>query len=160
MKDHTRPKPEAAEDKYATSQSTGFLVRKAHRSFSRSLEKRLKEHGISISMWYFLRLLWQKDGLSQKQCSEELNLTQPTTVAAMDNLERKGLVRRVRNGKDRRMVNIFLTDKGRRLRAEIIHYVSEVNSIATAGLSDWELQALHSILARVTTALEQDIERS
>lgn len=140
---------------FPTSKSIGFLVRKTHRAFIRALEKRLKEHDISSSMWFFLRLLWEKDGLSQKQCGEELGLTQATTVSAMDNLERRGLIRRVRNERDRRLINIFLTDAGRELRGDVIHYAVEVNKIATQDLSDWEIQALHSLLTRVNDALEQ-----
>lgn len=135
----------------------GFLVRKTHMVFSKILEKRLRKHDISISMWYFLRLLWDKEGLTQKQCSDELGLTQPTTVSAMDNLERRGLIQRVRNEEDRRAINIFLTDKGRRLRDEMIHYAVEVNAIGTSGLADEEIVQLHALLTRVTVALEEDL---
>ncbi|MCJ2187622.1 MarR family winged helix-turn-helix transcriptional regulator [Novosphingobium beihaiensis] len=158
MTEHVISRNTADDDEFATSKSIGFLVRKTHRSFTRALEKRLKEHDISISMWFFLRLLWEKDGLSQKQCSEELSLTQPTTVSAMDNLERRGLIQRVRNERDRRLTNIFLTEKGRDLRGELVHYAGDVNGIATSGLDDWETQALHSLLTKVNAALEQDVD--
>ena len=157
MKRPTTQSSDETGDNNSTRSSTGFLVRKTHRSFTRVLEKRLKEHDISISMWFFLRLLWEKDGLTQKQCGDELSLTQPTTVSAMDNLERRGLIRRVRNNRDRRQINIFLTDAGRSLRNDVIHYAMDVNKIATQGLKDWEIQALHSLLARVNGALEQEI---
>ncbi|MEA3196410.1 MAG: hypothetical protein QOF32_462, partial [Gammaproteobacteria bacterium] len=38
--------------------STGYLVRKTFRAFTRSLEQRLAPHDVSLSMWFFLRLLW------------------------------------------------------------------------------------------------------
>ena len=144
------------EDGIASGRSLGFLVRKTHKAFTRVLESRLREYDISISMWFFLRLLWEKDGLSQKQCSDELNLTQPTTVSAMNILEKRGLIRRVRNEQDRRLVNVFLTDEGWSLRDEVIHFAAEVNGIAAAHLSSWEVDALRSLLVRVTGALEAE----
>src|SRR5437867_7075837 len=77
--------------------SMGYLVRRTFRGFTRALEKRLARHNITISMWFFLRLLWEGDGRTQTELSKELGLTQPTTVSAMDNLERRGLIRRHRN---------------------------------------------------------------
>lgn len=146
------------DDGISSGRSVGFLVRRTHKSFTRALEVRLRAHGISISMWFFLRLLWEKDGLSQKECAHELSLTQPTTVSAMHNLEERGLIRRVRNEKDRRLTNIYLTEEGRALRQELIHYATEVNQLATAGICDWEVEALRSLLTRVNAALEADIE--
>lgn len=160
MSNQTNLKAKAAKaDPFATGKSIGYLVRKTHRSFTRSLEKRLKEHGISISMWFFLRLLWEEEGLSQKQFSEQLNLTQPTTVSAMDNLEKRGLIRRVRNETDRRLTNIFLTDAGRALQGDIIHVAGEVNSIATNAVSPWEVEALRDMLTRLNAALELDVSQ-
>ena len=143
---------------FTTSKSVGFLVRKAHLSYTRAMELRLREHGVSISMWGFLRLLWEKDGLSLKECSQELSLSQPTTVSAMNNLERRGLIRRVSNADDRRVTNIFLTDKGRNLRREIIHYADETNAAAESGLSNEEVDTLKSLLLRFNASIELDID--
>lgn len=146
------------DDEYSTSNSVGFLVRMTHKSFNRVLEKRLKEHKITVSMWFFLRLLWEKDGLSQKQCSYELNLSQPTIVSAIDNLEKRGLIRRVRNTEDRRLTNIFLTDAGWDLRKNIVHYAVDVNQVATESLTEAEINTVSALLTRINVALEAEYE--
>src|SRR5262245_12085990 len=74
------------------AESMGYLVRRTFRAFTRTLELRLAEYEISISMWFFLRLLWEQDGLTQREISEELGLTPPTTVSAIDALEKRGYV--------------------------------------------------------------------
>ncbi len=41
-------------------------------------------------------------------------------VRTIDHMERDGLVRRVRNVRDRRRIDIFLTDKGWALRDSLV----------------------------------------
>lgn len=139
-------------------QSTGYLVRRTFRAFTRSLEHRLRSHGISLSMWYFLRLLWEKDGATQKELSDELGLMQPTTVTAMDNMEKSGLIERRRNATDRRKVNIFLTRKGAALKDKLLPYAAEVNRAALQDLSEKESRLLQDILIRIIDSLGRDDE--
>jgi DNA-binding MarR family transcriptional regulator len=143
----------------SVDQSTGYLVRKTFRAFTRSLEHRLKAHGISISMWFFLRLLWEKDGVTQKYLSDELGLMQPTTVTAVDNMEKAGYVERRRNGNDRRKVNIFLTRKGWALREKVLPYAREVNTIALQGIADEDVTRMWDVLQRMNHSLNDDHER-
>jgi len=136
--------------------SIGYLVRKTHQAFIRSLELRLDPHGLSSSMYFFLRLLWEKDGLTQREISQELGLTPPTTVAAMDNLEGKGLIQRSRNTQDRRKVNIFLTKRGRDLETKLRPRASEVNRAALEHVSPAESTAMIDLLNRMMQALDRD----
>jgi len=48
------------------------LVRDAARAFVRALQWRLAEHDVSFGHWTFLRILWEQDGLTQKQLSDEV----------------------------------------------------------------------------------------
>lgn len=137
-------------------ESMGYLVRRTFQAFTRGLEQRLAPHGVSISMWFFLRLLWERDGLSQKEISHELGLTQPTTVAAMDNLEGRGLIRRHRNLDDRRKVNIHLTPAGTALREVLAPFATEVNAVALTDFTDVERETLQRLLLRVNAALAAD----
>src|SRR5262245_15459067 len=108
------------------SDSMGYLVRRTFRAFTRCLEQRLATHDISISMWFFLRLLWEGDGRTQKEISRELGFTPANTVAAMDNLEARGFIVRKRNTHDRREIHIHLTAAGRQLKEQLMHYAEEV----------------------------------
>lgn len=137
----------------STEDSMGYLVRRTFRSFTAALEDRLSQHGVSISMWFFLRLLWEGDGRSQKELGEELGLAPPTTVSAMDNLERRGLIHRIRDIEDRRKINIYLTGAGRDLKRKLGHYAAEVNAIALQDLSPSETALLRNLLQRVNDAL-------
>ena len=64
------------------------------RSFSRALERRTLEHGVSAGQWRFLRQLWLEDGITQRELSARVGMREPTTVVALKSLEAAGLVRR------------------------------------------------------------------
>ena len=59
------------------------LVKDATRSFQRSLQMRLADHDVPFGHWTFLRVLWEHDGLTQKQLSDEVGVMEPTTFAAV-----------------------------------------------------------------------------
>jgi DNA-binding MarR family transcriptional regulator len=139
--------------------STGYLVRRTFRAFTRSLEQRLAPHNVSLSMWFFIRLLWEQDGVTQKTLADELGLTQATTVAAMDVMETRGLIERRPNSLDRRKSNIFLTKEGHALKAKLLRYAVEVNSAAHEDVSAKELVLLRELLNRLIRSLDEDSAR-
>ena len=139
--------------------SLGYLTRIAFRSFSRALELRTLPHGVSSGQWRFLRVLWQGDGITQRELSRRVGMREPTTVIALKSLERSGFVVRKQSTEDRRRVHVFLTPLARRLEKKLLPAVAEVNEIATRGLSAREVEQLRKLLAKVGENLaEEDIE--
>jgi DNA-binding MarR family transcriptional regulator len=136
--------------------SIGYVIRQAHQSFNQSLEARLAPHGLSSAMYFFLRLLWEQDGITQREISEKLGLTPPTTVSAMDNLEGKGLIKRSRNTDDRRKTNIFLTKRGRDLEVKLRQRAIEVNDVALAEISAADRDRTIALLGQMMQALKRD----
>ncbi len=126
--------------------------------FARALRARLQPHKVTPGQWFFLRALWQEEGLSQRELSRRVGTTEPTTVSALRLLERNGLIRRERNARDRRTINIFLTDAAKRLKDDLLPYALEVNEVATAGLSAEEMTQLHDILTKLRDNLAAEGE--
>lgn len=138
--------------------SAGYLVRDAHLMFVKALRNRLQPHNVTPGQWFFLRALWIEEGMSQRELSRRVRTTEPTTVSALKLLERNGLVRRERNADDRRTINIFLTDKGRCLEAELLPYAKELTGIATEGLSESEFGEFRRLLNRMRQNLAAESE--
>src|SRR6266511_889072 len=68
---------------FPPSESSGYLVRDAHRAFQRLLERRIAAYGVTRGQWYFLRVLWNEDGLTQRELSARVGMMEPTTVIAL-----------------------------------------------------------------------------
>ena len=82
--------------------SVGYQIRATHRLLQRRLQARIEPHGVTLGMWYFLRALWEEDGLTQSELSRRVGTMEPTTLTAIQTMQRKGLVRRIRSKQDRR----------------------------------------------------------
>jgi DNA-binding MarR family transcriptional regulator len=142
---------------YANSaNSLGYLTRIAFRAFSRALELRTQPHGVSSGQWRFLRVLWQEDGLTQRELSRRVGMREPTTVIALKSLEKSNFVRREQSTEDRRRVHVFLTPLAKRLEKKLLPAVAEVNAIATAGLTDKEVEQLRRLLVKVGHNLAEE----
>src|SRR5262245_2494994 len=140
---------------YPPLESAGYLVRDAHRAFQRLLEKRIAAHGISRGQWYFLRVLWTQDGLSQRELSARVGMMEPTTVIALRSMEKAGLIRRARSTDDKRVTNVWLTAKAKRMRGEMLALARAINEEACQGVSREEFDAFRRVVARMTVNLDQ-----
>jgi len=136
--------------------SAGYLVRDTHLLFAKALRTRLQSHQITPGQWYFLRALWDEEGLSQRELSRRVGTTEPTTVSALRLLARSGMIERVRNPKDRRTINIYLTDKARDMKSELMPVAIEVNDLAAAGLSRDEFLQLRDLLQKMRNNLDSE----
>ncbi len=132
------------------------LLRDAHRTLSRVLATQIAAHGVTIGQWYFLRALWTEDGLTQRELSHRVGMMEPTTVTALNGMEKRGLVERVRNASDRRKMNIYLTDKGRSLRGTLMPIEEEINLLAVAGLPPHQRELFERLLCRLIENLAED----
>jgi DNA-binding MarR family transcriptional regulator len=97
-------------------------------------------------MWYFLRILWREDGLTQRELSHRIGTREPTTLIAILAMQRRGLVARVRDRTDRRKWIVSLTAAGRRLEAELLPVAAEVVNTAVAGFSKRDVARLLKFL--------------
>src|ERR1700716_4769526 len=68
------------------------LVKDATRAFVRALQARLAEHDVSFGHWTFLRILWEHDGLTQRELSEQAGVMEPTTFSAIRSMEELGYI--------------------------------------------------------------------
>ncbi|HEX7007256.1 MAG TPA: MarR family transcriptional regulator [Alphaproteobacteria bacterium] len=110
------------------------LVKDATRGLVRSLQMRLTEHAVSFGHWTFLRILWESDGLTQRELSEKAGVMEPTTFAALKAMEKLGYITRRKMPGNRKKVHIYLTEAGAALKAKLVPLAEEVNAIAVEGI--------------------------
>lgn len=129
--------------------SLGAAIRFTHRAFAVDLQSHLAAHDLPVGMWYFLRTLWEEDGLTQRDLSRRLGIMEPSTLQQLRSMEAKGLIERRRSTTDRRKIHVHLTRCGRALKPRLLPYAREVNTAAAEGFSAAELALLRRLLDRV-----------
>jgi DNA-binding MarR family transcriptional regulator len=132
------------------------LVKDATRSLLRALQMRLTAHDVSLGHWTFLRILWEKDGLTQRELSEQAGVMEPTTFSALKAMEQLGYVERRQLPDNRRKVYVYLTPKGRLLKAKLVPLAEDVNKVAVGDVPAEHIAITRQTLLTILENLARD----
>jgi DNA-binding MarR family transcriptional regulator len=115
------------------------------------MEDLVKEQGISATQYNVLRILRGSgaEGLCRNALRDRMLTRMPDMTRLLDRMEEAGLVVRVREGDDRRMVMTRITEKGRRVLDDLDAPVMALHRKQMAGLSDAQLRTLSDLLTLV-----------
>jgi MarR family transcriptional regulator, organic hydroperoxide resistance regulator len=132
------------------------LVKHAARGLARALQMRLTEHSVSYGHWTFLRILWETEGLTQRQLSAQAAVMEPTTFSALNAMERRGYVVRRPSARNRKEIHVHLTPRGRALKGKLVPLAEEVNEVALRGLGAADIAATRRTLLTLVENLAAD----
>lgn len=132
------------------------VVKDLLRTIQRAMQIRLSAHSVSIGQWVFLRILWERDGVTQRELSELAGVSEPTTYSALLSMEKMGYITRKKLPGNMRNLSVCLTAKGRALKAVLIPLAEQVNAVAIAGLSAAEVKQFRQTMLRMIANLEAD----
>jgi DNA-binding MarR family transcriptional regulator len=88
----------------------GFILHDVARLLRTTYDRRVRDLGLTRSQWWVLTHLFRKDGITQSELAETLELERPSLGRLLDRLEAKGWVRRTPDARDRRAKRVYLTD--------------------------------------------------
>lgn len=132
------------------------LVKDTSRALLRALQLRLAEHGVSLGHWTFLRVLWEKDGITQRELSAQAGVMEPTTFTALNAMERLGYIARRQIGGNRKNNHVFLTVRGKALKKKLVPLAEEVNRVAVKGAKEGDVAATRRMLLAMIENLARE----
>jgi DNA-binding MarR family transcriptional regulator len=155
----TRPQEPATSDASARpaltrDDSLGYLVNHLGRLLERALRSRIERHGVVPGQFGPLLVLYERDGLTQRELCAKVQIEQSTMAYTLQRMERDGLVRRVPDPHDGRQSRVLLTERALELRDHLLAAAREVNELAVAGLEPEETAAFLRSVTRVIGNLE------
>lgn len=132
------------------------LIRDVARAQMRALQQRLAAHDVSFGHWTFLRILWIKDGLTQRELSDLAGVMEPTTFSAVKAMEKMGFIERRQLPGNRKNMHVFLTAAGRALERQLVPLAEEVNRVSVEGLSERTIATVRRSLLTMIENLAAD----
>jgi len=132
------------------------LVKDATRALLRALQMRLAEYSVPLGHWTFLRILWERDGITQRELSEQAGVMEPTTFWALKTMEKLGYVIRRQMPDNKKKNYIFLTPRGRLLKSKLVPLAEEVNQNAVRNLRRGDVATTRQILLAIIENLAED----
>jgi DNA-binding MarR family transcriptional regulator len=116
-------------------------MRTAFAALSGELARQLAKHGIAEAHYYYLRSLYEQDGLTLVELSAAVGVKPATATGVIDTMAALGLVERVPHATDRRKTHVFLTKEGRALKPTLLRSLEELNKLALSGLTEEQWNA-------------------
>ncbi len=127
----------------------GAEVRQTYLAFKGALHDKIRAHNVTSAQWSFIRVLWNEDGINQKDLAARVGVRSATAVPAIAILERNGYVRRRRGEDDRRHIHVYLTEAGRKLAFELIPFATANNRKALKGIAAADVEHLMDLLWQI-----------
>jgi DNA-binding MarR family transcriptional regulator len=137
------------------TRSAGFLANHMARLFAKGLQQNIKPLGLAPAQFMTLLALWEKDGLTQRELVERLDVEQATMANTLTRMERDGLIERRAHPEDGRSQSIHLTPKAVALCEPATSAARAVNGVALGDLSEEERLLFLDLTRRVIDALKE-----
>lgn len=136
-------------------ESLGVMLSLVRAELVRSMEDELAATGLDLSFTQFmiLKKLANLGPMSASTLARTVELDGGAMTRQLDQLERKGYLRRCPHEQDRRALRIELTDTGAAQSQQLINCSERVLEAAQRSLSETERTRLHDYLTRVLRAL-------
>jgi MarR family transcriptional regulator for hemolysin len=148
-----RKVPKRQDSQLPIHESYGFLLREIGRAIGRYMEPRIASHGLSVPMWFLLRILAEEEGITQREISNRLKIMEASAMQTLREMDERGLITRTRSEIDRRKVHLALSEAGKKLLAELMPIAVELQAHLSQCGTPEELAVFHRVLLRVRTVL-------
>lgn len=108
-----------------------------------------RAHDTTRAQWGLLARLRRREGLSQVELSDELELTPIAVARLVDKVEAQGLIERRPDPQDRRINRLHLTPEGRVVVDSLDPLRARIAAEVTQGIGDDEVLTALSVLERI-----------
>ncbi|KXU87090.1 transcriptional regulator [Caballeronia megalochromosomata] len=132
-----------------------WIARTIHRLYDAQGQKLLDKESIPIAYWYYLRVLAERGEINQLELSKRVGIASTTAVPALDYLEKRGLVKRVRDPNDRRKYFVVLQDEGKRLVDQMLPELTDMISGSLDGISQRDMRVFWKVMHQIEANLIQ-----
>ncbi len=120
------------------------------------MHRHLSAHTLTISQFGVLEALHSLGPLCQKDLGIRILKTGGNITMVVDNLEKRGLVERLRDENDRRKFNISLTTEGQTVIASVLPTHADIAGQVFSGLSAKEQEELGRYLVQLGKSASQE----
>ena len=136
----------------------GFLLTDTARLLRRLIDRRLQPFRLTRAQWAILAMLDSRDGLSQSELADELEIERSTVGRLIDHVEANGWIERRPIPSDRRLWLVHLTDRAKPMIGQIMKVVLETRAEMLRGLTVEQQRELGDSLGFVKANLAAALE--
>lgn len=137
----------------------GKYISAIYRHLQILLADQLQPFRIGSGQFSFLLTIAGKEGITQKELSEELLIDKTTTAKAIKKLEAEGYVRRETNPADNRYHLLYLTENGKEILPKVAAVLHDIGRKSRFGISDEEYELFLSLLKKMLHNMHKQVRQ-
>ena len=134
-------------------ETVDFHIRWSWYNISRMYNSKANEFGGTMSIGYAL-LNIDRDGTPSTKLGPKMGMEPRSLTRMIKLLEKNGWITKEVNNKDKRMVNLHLTEKGQKMRNKSREYVIEFNKKIYDEINIDDLETCFRVLNKVNTIID------
>ena len=128
------------------------LLRKNYANF---VNKSLSNSDITLSEFAYLKEVVNCDGIAQDELIRNLSIDKAAATRIAQSLEKKEIIKRIRNENNKRFFNVFLTDKGHEYADFIKQTLSDFYNVLNNEVSSSDMKTFMTIFKKINSNFEE-----
>ena len=129
--------------------TVAWMARTVHRLYNVEAQKILDRKQVTLAHWYYLRVLAERGEMNQLELSKRVGIASTTAVPALDNMEKRGLLKRTRDPKDRRKFYVGLTEDGKNIIDDLLPEIINMMSASLEGITREEMRMFWKVMHHI-----------
>ncbi len=125
-----------------------MLITDIAKLFSSQMRRQAEQIGIPSGYRHILIYLSHNEGVNQLELAKSTHLSPPTVCITLQKMESDGFIIRKPYSKDGRYLNVFLTDKGRKLEKQMKEAADRTEKLTFDSFTEYEKAELSALLLR------------
>ena len=131
----------------------GFLLHDVSRLMRTVFDRRGREIGLTRSQWWVLTMLYAKEGVTQSELADFMDLEKPTLGRLLDRMQEKEWIERRPDSFDRRVNRLYLTEKVQEIMRALRKTAADVRKDALGNMAATEREKFIDTLIKIKTNL-------
>jgi len=132
-----------------------FHIRWAWYNISRMYNLKANEFGGSMATGYVL-LNIDKDGTPSTKLAPKMGMEPRSLTRMIKTLEENGLIEKKSDDLDKRLVKLFLTNKGKKVRSQAKEIVLSFNKKVHEEINEEDLNKCFSVLTKLNNLIDRN----
>lgn len=131
-----------------------FNIKTSWHAIARLYNEQAVKHGLSASIGYVLLNLDMVNGTPATKIGPLIGTESRSLTRMLKSLEEDGLIYKEHSSKDKRMVKIFLTDKGKEKREVARQVVKKFNHVIKECIPEEQLAIFFEVMDKINEIIE------
>ncbi|HMU97772.1 MAG TPA: MarR family transcriptional regulator [Chitinophagales bacterium] len=145
--------------KEAADKMVIYNVRKSWLIIAKLYNEMTAKFGGTISMAFVLLALYEEEGVPVTKIAPRIGMEPNSLSRILKELESKGILERRKNHSDSRIVNIVLTEQGKKLRKYALKSVFNLEKNVKEDISENDLIGFFNVLEKIPSAINKIQEK-